>query len=77
MNHISPYDYILGFASITALISIIDMIDTLRLFILVLTALGTLIKFIEQLNKSKDSLKGIIYYIKELPTKWKKNKKQK
>jgi hypothetical protein len=56
MSHLSPYDYILGFASVTALVSLIDMIDTLRFFILLLTAIGTLIKVIEQWYKSKHAL---------------------
>ena len=59
MNHLSPYDYILGFASVTALVSIIDMIDTLRLFILILTAIGTLIKVIEQIKNSKETLLSV------------------
>jgi hypothetical protein len=75
MNNISPYEYLLGFATFGTLISAIDMIDTLRVFILVLTALGTLIKFIEQVNKSKESIKGVICYIKELPNLWKKKEK--
>jgi hypothetical protein len=59
MNHLSPYDYILGFASVTALVSIIDMIDTLKLFILILTAIGTLIKVIEQVKNSKETLLSV------------------
>jgi hypothetical protein len=59
MNHLSPYDYILGFASVTALVSIIDMIDTLKLFILILTAIGTLIKVIEQIKNSKETLLSV------------------
>lgn len=74
MNHLSPYEYILGFASLTALVSIIDMIETLRLFILILTALGTLIKLIEQVYKSKDSLLKTTILIKNL---WKPKNKNK
>ena len=59
MNNLSPYDYILGFASISALVSIIDMIDTLKLFILILTAIGTLIKVIEQIKNSKETLLSV------------------
>jgi hypothetical protein len=65
MSHLSPYDYIIGFASVTALVSLIDMIDTLRFFILLLTAVGTLIKVIEQFYKSKDSLNSLKSNIEE------------
>jgi hypothetical protein len=59
MNHLSPYDYILGFASVTAVVSIIDMIDTLRLFILLATAVGTAIKLIAQIRQSKEDLMDV------------------
>jgi hypothetical protein len=74
MNHLSPYDYILGFASVTALVSIIDMIDTLRLFILLVTAIGTLIKLIDQINQSKHSLINATQKIKDI---WNKLKTKK
>jgi hypothetical protein len=68
MSHLSPYDYILGFASVTALVSLIEMIDTLRFFILLLTAVGTLIKVIEQWYKSKQALD---LFKSNLTEKWK------
>lgn len=73
MNHLSPFEYILGFASITALISIIDMVETLRLFILILTAIGMVFKLIEQYQKSKPSLSSFVSDIKE---QWKKLRKK-
>lgn len=73
MNHLSPFEYILGFASITALISIIDMVETLRLFILILTAIGMVFKLIEQYQKSKTSLSSFVSDIKE---QWKKLRKK-
>lgn len=73
MNHVSPFEYILGFASITALISIIDMVETLRLFILILTAIGMVFKLIEQYQKSKPSLASFVSDIKE---QWKKLRKK-
>lgn len=73
MNHLSPFEYILGLASITALISIIDMVETLRLFILILTAIGMVFKLIEQYQKSKPSLSSFVSDIKE---QWKKLRKK-
>lgn len=73
MNHLSPFEYILGFASITALLSIIDMVETLRLFILILTAIGMILKLIEQYQKSKPSLKSFVTDLKE---QWKKLRKK-
>lgn len=73
MNDLSPFEYILGLASITALISIIDMVETLRLFILILTAIGMVFKLIEQYQKSKPSLTSFVSDIKE---QWKKLRKK-
>jgi predicted membrane protein len=77
MNHLSPYDYIIGFASVTALVSIIEMIDTLRFLILLLTFVATLIKAIEQWYKSREAITAFTQNIIE---KWKKltnNQKEK
>lgn len=78
MNHVTPYEYILGFASLSALISIIDMIDTLKLIILIFTAIGTIIKLIEQVYKSRESLSHFIGLVKKSSiTIWKKIRSQK
>lgn len=68
-DHISPYDYILGLTSITVFISLIDMIDTLRFSILLITFIATLLKAIEQYQKSRGHLSSFIISIKES---WKK-----
>lgn len=78
MNHVTPYEYLLGFAAIGTLISAIEMADALRLIILVLTAIGTVIKLIEQVYKSKESLSSFINSICTNCRKiWKKIKGQK
>lgn len=70
-NDVSPFDYVLGFGAVTALISVIDMIEILRLIILVGTAFGMFIKLVEQYHKSEPSLK--LFYSK-IKSSWKKIK---
>ena len=74
----SPYEHLLGIVTLGTLFSAIAMIDTLKLIILIFTAIGTLIKLIEQAYKSRESLSHFIDLITKYPQKiWKKIRSQK
>lgn len=71
----TPYEHLLGIVTLGTLFSAIAMIDTLKLIILIFTAIGTLIKLIEQSYKSRESLSHFIDLVKKYPQKiWKKIK---
>lgn len=79
-NHImkTPYEHLLGIVTLGTLFSAIAMIDTLKLIILIFTAIGTVIKLIEQAYKSRESLTHFINLICKTCTKiWKKIRGQK
>lgn len=74
----TPYEHLLGIVTLGTLFSAIAMIDTLKLIILIFTAIGTLIKLIEQAYKSRESLSHFIDLITKYPQKiWKKIRSQK
>jgi len=59
MSHIPPFEQVLGLGIIGTLASIIDMNESLKFLILVLTFLGMVIKLWEQIKKSEFFLKDI------------------
>lgn len=59
MNHIPPFEQVLGLGIIGTLASILDMNEALRFLILLLTAVGIIIKTWEQIKKSEFFLDDI------------------
>lgn len=55
-NHLEPFDYILGFATVAAFVSVVDITEILRLIVLVITVIGATIKLIQQYFKSESEL---------------------
>lgn len=69
MNHIEPFDYVLGLGLIGSMVGMMpDINEILRLLILFSTFIGIVIKTWEQIKKSEHFLKDI----KELWTKIRK-----
>jgi hypothetical protein len=59
MSHIPPFEQVLGLGVIGTLASIIDMNESLKFLILLLTFLGLIIKLWEQIKKSEYFLEDI------------------
>lgn len=59
MNHIPPFEQVLGLGIIGTLASIVDMNESLKFLILLLTFLGLIIKLWEQIKKSEFFLEDI------------------
>jgi len=56
MNHISPFEQVLGLGIIGTLASIMNMNESLKFLILILTFVGMVIKIWEQVKKSQHFL---------------------
>lgn len=62
MHHVPPFEQVLGLGIIGTLASVIDMNESLKFLILLLTFLGLIIKVWEQVKKSEyflEDIKGI------------------
>jgi hypothetical protein len=62
MHHVPPFEQVLGLGIIGTLASIIDMNESLKFLILLLTFVGVVIKLWEQIKKSEfflNDIKGI------------------
>lgn len=59
MSHIPPFEQVLGLGIIGAITSIMNMNETLKFLILILTFLGLVIKLWEQIKKSEFFLNDI------------------
>jgi len=59
MSHIPPFEQVLGLGIIGAVTSVMNMNETLKFLILILTFLGLVIKLWEQIKKSEFFLKDI------------------
>jgi hypothetical protein len=68
MSHIPPFEQVLGLGIIGTLASILDMNEALRFLILLLTAVGIIIKTWEQIKKSE-------YFLDDIKKLWAKIKK--
>lgn len=68
MSHIPPFEQVLGLGVIGTLASIIDMNESLKFLILLLTFLGLIIKLWEQIKKSE-------YFLEDIKKLWNKFKK--
>ena len=68
MNHIPPFEQVLGLGLIGTLASVIDMNESLKFLILLLTFLGLIIKLWEQVKKSE-------YFLEDIKKLWAKFKK--
>lgn len=56
MSHIPPFEQVLGLGVIGAITSVIDMNESLKFFILLVTFVGVVIKLWEQIKKSEHFL---------------------
>jgi hypothetical protein len=66
MHHVPPFEQVLGLGIIGTLASIIDMNESLKFLILLLTFVGLIIKVWEQVKKSEfflEDVKGIWHKI--------------
>lgn len=68
MNHIPPFEQVLGLGIIGTLASILDMNEALKFLILILTFCGLVIKLWEQIKKSE-------HFLPDLKKMWSKFKK--
>lgn len=68
MSHIPPFEQVLGLGLIGTLASIVDMNESLKFLILLLTFLGLIIKLWEQIKKSE-------YFLEDIKKIWAKIKK--
>lgn len=68
MSHIPPFEQVLGLGLIGTLASIIDMNESLKFLILLLTFLGLIIKLWEQIKKSE-------FFLEDIKKLWAKFKK--
>jgi hypothetical protein len=59
MSHVPPFEQVLGLGIIGTLASIVDMNESLKFLILLLTFLGLVIKLWEQIKKSEFFLEDI------------------
>ena len=59
MSHIPPFEQVLGLGIIGAITSVMNMNETLKFLILILTFLGLVIKLWEQIKKSEFFLEDI------------------
>jgi hypothetical protein len=70
MHHVPPFEQVLGLGIIGTLASVIDMNESLKFLILLLTFLGLIIKLWEQVKKSE-------YFLEDIKGIWQKIFKQK
>ncbi len=70
MHHVPPFEQVLGLGIIGTLASIIDMNESLKFLILLLTFVGLVVKLWEQIKKSE-------FFLKDIQGIWKKIFKQK
>jgi hypothetical protein len=68
MHHIPPFEQVLGLGIIGTLASIIDMNESLKFLILLLTFVGLVIKLWEQIKKSE-------FFLEDIKKLWAKFKK--
>jgi hypothetical protein len=68
MHHIPPFEQVLGLGIIGTLASVIDMNESLKFLILLLTFVGLVIKLWEQVKKSD-------YFLEDIKKLWDKFKK--
>jgi hypothetical protein len=68
MHHIPPFEQVLGLGIIGTLASVIDMNESLKFLILLLTFVGLVIKLWEQVKKSD-------YFLEDIKKLWAKFKK--
>jgi hypothetical protein len=68
MHHVPPFEQVLGLGIIGTLASVIDMNESLKFLILLLTFLGLIIKLWEQVKKSE-------YFLEDIKKLWAKFKK--
>ena len=68
MNHVPPFEQVLGLGIIGTLASIIDMNEALKFLILLLTFLGLIVKLWEQIKKSE-------YFLEDIKKLWAKFRK--
>ena len=66
LPNLDPYEYVITLTTVSILVSVADMVDWLQLFILIVTAIGTVVKVIEQCHKSKQALTDTWNRIKKL-----------
>jgi hypothetical protein len=59
MHHVPPFEQVLGLGIIGTLASVIDMNESLKFLILLLTFVGLVVKLWEQIKKSEFFLKDI------------------
>lgn len=69
MHHVPPFEQVLGLGIIGTLASIIDMNESLKFLILLLTFLGVIIKVWEQIKKSE-------FFLDDVKKLWAKFKKK-
>jgi hypothetical protein len=69
MHHVPPFEQVLGLGIIGTLASVIDMNESLKFLILLLTFLGLIIKLWEQVKKSE-------YFLEDIKNLWKKFKQK-
>ncbi len=65
MHHVPPFEQVLGLGIIGTLASIIDMNESLKFLILLLTFVGLVVKLWEQIKKSE-------FFLKDIQGIWKK-----
>jgi len=65
MHHIPPFEQVLGLGIIGTLASVIDMNESLKFLILLLTFVGLVVKLWEQIKKSE-------FFLKDIQGIWKK-----
>jgi hypothetical protein len=70
MHHVPPFEQVLGLGIIGTLASVIDMNESLKFLILLLTFVGLVVKLWEQIKKSE-------FFLKDIQSIWKKIFKQK
>jgi hypothetical protein len=68
MHHIPPFEQVLGLGIIGTLASVIDMNESLKFLILLLTFVGLVIKLWEQIKKSE-------FFLEDIKKLWAKFKK--
>jgi hypothetical protein len=68
MHHVPPFEQVLGLGIIGTLASVIDMNESLKFLILLLTFVGLIIKLWEQVKKSE-------YFFEDIKKLWAKFKK--
>jgi hypothetical protein len=69
MHHVPPFEQVLGLGIIGTLASVIDMNESLKFLILLLTFLGLIIKLWEQVKKSE-------YFLEDIKKLWAKFKQK-